>query len=586
MLAAMKLSRKLALAFTILVALLLLSSGIGLYSLKALNYNADQLATNWLPSVLQVSRVDHFAQTVRRYQLNYIAADTPEGRKVALKHMDEHSANLDKSVAAYEPLISSSEEKAAFEAFRKHWAAYLELHKAVVTATEAGRKAETEKDNQAALSAFNLALEAIQKDIEINHKASTDEAAAAAVTYSRGVTISVISIILAVLASIGLALVLVRSVMAQLGEDPGYLAEIAGKIAGGDLNVVFRPQKTQGGVYHVLQGMVGTMKAKIAEAEQKTSEAAEEGRRAKIAADEANEAKAKAERAKAEGMIEAAGQLEKVVEVISSASEQLSAQVEQSSRGAEQQSARVAETATAMEEMNSTVLEVAKNASQAAESSDQARKKAGEGSQVVSQVIEGIGTMQQVSVSLKEDMGALGRQVEGIGQVMNVISDIADQTNLLALNAAIEAARAGDAGRGFAVVADEVRKLAEKTMAATKEVGEAIRGIQDGAKKNLVNVERAVSAVEQATGLAKKSGESLTEIVTLVEQATDQVRSIATASEEQSATSEEINKSVEDINRISSETADAMRQSAQAVGELAGQTQNLRGLIDKMKAGG
>ena len=64
---------------------------------------------------------------------------------------------------------------------------------------------------------------------------------------------------------------------------------------------------------------------------------------------------------------------------------------------------------------------------------------------------------------------------EGIGRIMNVISDIADQTNLLALNAAIEAARAGDAGRGFAVVADEVRKLAEKTMTATKEVGDAIR---------------------------------------------------------------------------------------------------------------
>jgi len=176
---------------------------------------------------------------------------------------------------------------------------------------------------------------------------------------------------------------------------------------------------------------------------------------------------------------------------------------------------------------------------------------------------------------------------------MNVISDIADQTNLLALNAAIEAARAGDAGRGFAVVADEVRKLAEKTMTATQEVGAAIRGIQDGARKNMDNVDRAVHTVEEATRLAHRSGEALQEIVELVDTATDQVRSIATASEEQSATSEEINRSIEDINRsiedinrISSETADAMRQSAQAVGELASQTQSLRALIEKMKAGG
>ncbi|MDP2846999.1 MAG: methyl-accepting chemotaxis protein, partial [Humidesulfovibrio sp.] len=198
----------------------------------------------------------------------------------------------------------------------------------------------------------------------------------------------------------------------------------------------------------------------------------------------------------------------------------------------------------------------------------------------------GINTMQSVSMSLKEDMGQLGKQAEGIGQIMNVISDIADQTNLLALNAAIEAARAGDAGRGFAVVADEVRKLAEKTMNATREVGDAIRGIQEGARKNMDNVDRAVHTVEEATKLANTSGEALHEIVSLVDTATDQVRSIATASEEQSATSEEINRSIEDINRISGETADAMRQSAQAVGELANQTQSLRTLIERMKTGG
>jgi len=246
----------------------------------------------------------------------------------------------------------------------------------------------------------------------------------------------------------------------------------------------------------------------------------------------------------------------------------------------------VAETATAMEEMNATVLEVAKNASQASDSSHDARNKALEGAKIVAQVVTSIGSVQTVSAAMKEDMGLLGKQAEGIGAIMNVISDIADQTNLLALNAAIEAARAGDAGRGFAVVADEVRKLAEKTMTATKEVGDAISGIQHGTKKNLENVERAVTAIEQATTLANSSGETLQEIVHLVEVSADQVRSIAAASEQQSAASEEINRSIEEVNRISSETAGAMTQSAQAVGELANQAGNLRGLIEKMKSGG
>jgi len=329
--------------------------------------------------------------------------------------------------------------------------------------------------------------------------------------------------------------------------------------------------------------MVTALKEKIAETETALNKAADETEKARQATLEAESAKEQAERAKAEGMLQAAHQLEEVVEVVTSASEELSAQIEQSSRGSEEQSHRVIETATAMEEMNATVLEVAKNASQAAETADKAKHKAEDGSQVVAQVVKGIGEVQSSALELKTDMTSLGKQAEGIGQILNVISDIADQTNLLALNAAIEAARAGDAGRGFAVVADEVRKLAEKTMTATTEVGDAIRGIQEGARKNISNVEHAVSKIDAATGLAGKSGEALNEIVSLVDMTTDQVRSIATASEQQSAASEEINRSIEDVNRISSETSDAMRQSAQAVGELAHQAQVLKSLIDQMK---
>ena len=204
----------------------------------------------------------------------------------------------------------------------------------------------------------------------------------------------------------------------------------------------------------------------------------------------------------------------------------------------------------------------------------------------VSRVAEFLTRVNDNARQSRTDMETLGHQAESIGAVLGVISDIADQTNLLALNAAIEAARAGDAGRGFAVVADEVRKLAEKTMTATKEVGDAIRGIQAGARKNIGNVENAVQKIDAATQLAGKSGEALNEIVSLVDLTTDQVRSIATASEQPSSASEEINRSIEDVSRISAETSDAMQQSARAVGELAQQAQVLKGLIDHMKDGG
>ena len=267
---------------------------------------------------------------------------------------------------------------------------------------------------------------------------------------------------------------------------------------------------------------------------------------------------------------------------LSTATEELSAQIEQSSRGAEIQSQRVSETATAMDQMNASVLEVAKNAAGAAQTSGNAKNKAESGADMVNHVVRGIAQLHQQAMNLKGDMATLGVQAQNIGQIMNVISDIADQTNLLALNAAIEAARAGEAGRGFAVVADEVRKLAEKTMNATKEVGDAIQGIQNGTSKNVAHVEQTVATIEETTILANQSGEALTEIVSLVEQAADQARSIATASEEQSATSEEVNRSVDEINHISAETSEAMLQSAKAVAELAQQAQELKTLISQM----
>jgi len=360
----------------------------------------------------------------------------------------------------------------------------------------------------------------------------------------------------------------------------------AKQVAGGDLSrtLDIDQQDEIGDLSVALNAMVANLKSKIQEAEQKSLEASQESQRAQAAMLEAQAAQAKAQ-AGEQTILEAADRIQEVVEIVTSASEELSAQIEQSSHGAEEQAGRVGETATAMEEMNATVLEVAKNASQAADTSDKARNKALEGSEVVKKVVGGIIDVQKQALALKADMTTLGQQAQGIGQIMNVISDIADQTNLLALNAAIEAARAGEAGRGFAVVADEVRKLAEKTMTATKEVGDAINGIQNGTQKNIENVDRAVRMIDDATGLASKSGESLGEIVSLVDLTTDQVRSIATASEQQSSASEEINRSIEDVSRISSETSDAMRQSALAVGDLANQAQVLKTLVDGLHSG-
>lgn len=286
---------------------------------------------------------------------------------------------------------------------------------------------------------------------------------------------------------------------------------------------------------------------------------------------------------KEETMVRVAGQASEISDRVAAAAEQLAAQVEEISRGAEIQRSRVESTASAMTEMTATVTEVAQSAGRASHQSDDTRLKAQEGAGIVNNVVAAINAVNTVGLSLQQNMQDLGTQAEGIGGVMNVISDIADQTNLLALNAAIEAARAGEAGRGFAVVADEVRKLAEKTMEATHEVGGNIDAIQHSTKLNIGNVEEAVRNVGQATELANASGQSLSQIVDLASANSEVVANIATAAEQQSATSEEINRAVDEISRITAETADGMVQSSEAVQELSRMAQELRRVMEGLR---
>jgi methyl-accepting chemotaxis protein/hemerythrin len=235
--------------------------------------------------------------------------------------------------------------------------------------------------------------------------------------------------------------------------------------------------------------------------------------------------------------------------------------------------------ATASEEMSATSGDIARNCLYAAESAQKATDQTHSGSQLVqgsSRLMENIA--QRVNVS-SQTVEGLGQRSDQIGAIVSTIQDIADQTNLLALNAAIEAARAGEQGRGFAVVADEVRALAERTTKATKEIAAMIKAIQSETQSAVSSMSEGVDEVKRGTAETARSGEALEDILNKINDLTMQISQVATAAEEQTATTQEITNNIQMITDVVNRNVENSRSTTQATTTLAREVDNLHELV-------
>lgn len=338
-----------------------------------------------------------------------------------------------------------------------------------------------------------------------------------------------------------------------------------------------------GVLYQSLRDMVSKLGELIRTSSVKTLEAEEQANRANIALREVEVAQNACAAAQQEGIVRAAERLESMVMRICDASEDISTAASAVENNSKTQRDRAIQASSAMGQMNEAVREVAAGASLAAESVDTARQQAEDGGKLVLSVEKSIQEVVRFSKQLDGQLNSLGEHAQSISRIMVMISDVADQTNLLALNAAIEAARAGDAGRGFAVVADEVRKLAEKTMAATGEVGKVVESIRFGADASIKDMHTVTGHVDTTRDLAKNAGESLTRIVNMVQESASQVRAIATASEQQSASSTEITRNVEAVTSLAVEISNAMSEASQSVRNLVADTTEIEKVIQRLK---
>jgi len=271
------------------------------------------------------------------------------------------------------------------------------------------------------------------------------------------------------------------------------------------------------------------------------------------------------------------------IEEVASASNEIGATSSQMATGAEEQTSQAGDVAAAVQEMTAAIVENSQNATRSADIASEASSKASEGSDAMKATLEGMEEIVTSTGKAGEIVESLSSRADQIGDIIQVINDIADQTNLLALNAAIEAARAGEQGRGFAVVADEVRKLAERTTKATGEISETIEAIQSDTREASKSMEDACSVVNRGKEMAIKTEEVLKEIIESVSKAMDMIREIAVASEQMSSGAEEISKNVEAISRVTRESAAGSEQMAGTADRLTQQTERLRDLVNRFK---
>jgi twitching motility protein PilJ len=262
--------------------------------------------------------------------------------------------------------------------------------------------------------------------------------------------------------------------------------------------------------------------------------------------------------------------------LVDAASKQTDTTARQLLRAGEAQAKQAAAASESMARMAASIEEVSGNAERCSDVARHSVEVAHKGGEAVRRTIAGMNTIRETIQDTSKRIKRLGESSQEIGNIVELIEEIAEQTNILALNASIEASRAGEASRGFAVVADEVQKLAERSTNATKKIEVLVSTIQSDTNEAVVSMERSTTDVVGGALLAENAGAALDEIEQVSHQIASLVQNISGSSKEQSGVAGAITKNMHALREISGKTTESMAATSSAISKLAELASQLR----------
>ncbi|WP_418145977.1 methyl-accepting chemotaxis protein [Variovorax paradoxus] len=412
---------RLVLSFLVVAAVGAAVSGIGIIQMGRINASTEDLYSHDLRAIKAVQAANIQLLDASRAQMGLLSAGTKGERNTGFTELKNAVKALESNVAEVKPLLEETPEgrelseqyQRLMPPLRKHLADFADLI-AKQSLDSSQFEGSVPQESEQLLKESRALEKVLQRMVAYSDRQAKDGMEDAARTFKTSRLLMVLMALAGIAISVGLGVVVARLLARQLGGEPGYAADVVGRIANGDLSESVQARSARAGS---LLFSIKRMQDQLTEVVVRIKSSSD---------------------------------------AIATASGEIAAGNQDLSSRTEEQASSLEQTAASMEELTSTVKQNADNARQANQLALSASEVAVKGGNVVGQVVD---TMASINASSKK-----------IVDIIGVIDGIAFQTNILALNAAVEAARAGEQGRGFAVVASEVRNLAQRSGAAAKEI--------------------------------------------------------------------------------------------------------------------